>query len=39
MIRIMKSRKMRWEGHVAHIGEKRTGRKTGGKETTRKTET
>jgi hypothetical protein len=35
-IRIIKSRGMRWAGHVARIGEKRKAR---GKETTRKTKT
>jgi hypothetical protein len=44
IIRIMKSRRMRWAGHVARMGEKRTTYKSsvrtpGRKETTRKTET
>jgi hypothetical protein len=34
IIRIIKSRRIRWVGHVAHMGEKRKGR---GKEATRKT--
>jgi hypothetical protein len=34
IIRIIKSRRMRWVGHVARMGEKRKAR---GKETTRKT--
>jgi hypothetical protein len=36
IIRIIKSRRMRWEGHVARMGEKRNAR---GKETIRKTKT
>jgi hypothetical protein len=36
IIRITKSRRMRWGGHVARMGEKRNAR---GKETTRKTKT
>jgi hypothetical protein len=42
IIRIIKSRSMRWTGHVAHMGEKRNayiGGKAKGKETTRKTKT
>jgi hypothetical protein len=44
IITIIKSRRMRWVGHVARMGEKRNvykviGRKARGKETTRKTET
>jgi hypothetical protein len=45
IIRIIKSRRMRWAGHVARMGEKRNvyryrySRKARGKETTRKTET
>jgi hypothetical protein len=44
IIRIIKSRKMRWAGHVARIEEKRNayrlfGGKTKRKETTRKTKT
>jgi hypothetical protein len=44
IIRIIKSRRMRWAGHVARIGgeEERVyviDRKARGKETTRKTET
>jgi hypothetical protein len=35
-IRIIKSRRMRWAGHAARMGEKRKAR---GKETTRKTKT
>jgi hypothetical protein len=42
IIRIIKSRRMRWAGHVARMGEKRklidTGGKARGKETTRKTQ-
>jgi hypothetical protein len=41
IIRMIKSRKMRWAGHVAHGREEESiqdlGRKTGRKETTRKT--
>jgi hypothetical protein len=42
IIRIIKSRRMRWAGHVARIGEKRNAYrllvgKPDGKETTRKT--
>jgi hypothetical protein len=36
IIRIIKSRRMRWAGHVARMGETRKAR---GKETTRKTKT
>jgi hypothetical protein len=36
IIRIIKSRRMRWAGHVARMGEKRN---VHGKETTRKTKT
>jgi hypothetical protein len=40
---IIKSRRMRWAGHVARMGEKRSlqiiGGKARGKETTRKTKT
>jgi hypothetical protein len=36
IIRIMKSKRMRWAGHVARMGEKRNAK---GKETTRKTKT
>jgi hypothetical protein len=40
IIRIIKSRRMRWAGHVARMGEKRSiGGKARGKETTRKTKT
>jgi hypothetical protein len=44
IIRIIKSRRMRWAGHVARMGEKRNVYrflvgKPEGKETTRKTET
>jgi hypothetical protein len=43
IIRIIKSRRMRWAGHVARMGEKSNvyviGRKARGKETTRKTRT
>jgi hypothetical protein len=44
IIRIIKSRRMRWEGHVARMGEKRNhvwviGGITRGKETTKKTKT
>jgi hypothetical protein len=40
IIRIIKSRRMRWEGYVARMGEKRNARgKARGKETTRKTKT
>jgi hypothetical protein len=44
MIRMIKSRKMKWEGHVARLGERRTAyRVLAGKprmnETTRKTKT
>jgi hypothetical protein len=43
IIRIIKSRRMRWTGHVARMGEKNVYRllvgKPEGKETTRKTET
>jgi hypothetical protein len=35
IIRIIKSRRMRWAGHVERMGR----RKAGGKETTRKTKT
>jgi hypothetical protein len=38
IIRIIKSKRMRWAGHVAQMGEV-IGRKARGKETTRKTET
>jgi hypothetical protein len=42
IIRIIKSSRMRWAGHVARMGENTNvyviGRKAGGKETTRKTE-
>jgi hypothetical protein len=40
IIRIIKSRRMRWAGHVAQMWEKGKviGRKARGKETTRKTE-
>jgi hypothetical protein len=38
IIRMIESRRMRWAGHVARIGEKRnTGRKDRRKEPTRKT--
>jgi hypothetical protein len=44
IIRIIKSRRMRWAGHVARMGEKRNAYrllvgKPEGKETTRKTKT
>jgi hypothetical protein len=44
IIRIIKSRRMRWEGHVARMGEKRNAYrllvgKPEGKETSRKTQT
>jgi hypothetical protein len=41
IIRIIKSRRMKWEGHVARMGEKRNAysQKARGKETTRKTQT
>jgi hypothetical protein len=44
IIRIMNARSMRWEGHVARMGEKRNaynvvGGKARGKEATRKTKT
>jgi hypothetical protein len=39
IIRIIKSRRMRWAGHVARTGDKNIGRKARGKETTRKTKT
>jgi hypothetical protein len=43
IIRVIKSRRMGWAGHVAGMGEeergKVIGRKARGKETTRKTET
>jgi hypothetical protein len=44
IIRIMKSRRMRWAGHVARMGEKRNAYrllvgKARGKESTRKTKT
>jgi hypothetical protein len=43
IIRIIKSRRMRWAGHVARMGEKRNVYRLlvgkPGKETTRKTET
>jgi hypothetical protein len=44
IIRIIKSRRMRWAGHVARLGEKRNAYrllvgKARGKETTRKTKT
>jgi hypothetical protein len=41
IITIINSRRMRWAGHVARMGEKKkvTCRKARGKETTRKTET
>jgi hypothetical protein len=39
--RVIKSRRMRWAGHVARMGEERgvygLGRETGGKETTGET--
>jgi hypothetical protein len=40
IIRIIKSRRMRWAGHVVRMGEKRViGGKARGKENTRKTKT
>jgi hypothetical protein len=42
MIRIIKSRRMRWTGHVARMGKKKKRnayRLLGGKETIRKTKT
>jgi hypothetical protein len=44
IIRIKRSRRMRWAGHMAQMGEKRNvvrfiGRKARGKDTARKTET
>jgi hypothetical protein len=39
IIRLIKPRRMRWEGHVARMREKRIGGKARGKETTRKTKT
>jgi hypothetical protein len=39
IIRIIKSRSIRWAGHVARMGEKVIGGKARGKETTRKTKT
>jgi hypothetical protein len=40
IIRIIKSRRMRWAGHVTPMGEKRNVcRKARGKETTRRTKT
>jgi hypothetical protein len=40
IIRIIKSRRMRWAGHVAWMGERRNAyRKAGGKETARKNKT
>jgi hypothetical protein len=44
IIRIIKSRRIRWAGHVARMGEKRNAYrllvgKASGKETTRKTKT
>jgi len=42
IVRVIKSRKMRWAGHVAHLGEERgvnrvLVRETGGEETTGET--
>jgi len=39
ILRVIKSRRMRWAGHVAHMGEgvQGLGGKTGGKETTGET--
>ena len=42
IVRVIKSRRMRWDGHVAHMGEERGVYRvllgeTGGKETTRET--
>jgi len=41
ILRMIKSRRMRWAGHVAHMGEERgvysVGGETGGKETTGET--
>jgi hypothetical protein len=37
MIRMMKSRKMRWVGHVAQMGEKRNAQDIGGKARRRET--
>jgi hypothetical protein len=39
IIRIIKSRRMRWAGQVAEIGRRGTRMVIGGKETTRKTKT
>ena len=34
IVRVIKSSRMRWAGHVARMGEERGGGETGGKETT-----
>jgi hypothetical protein len=39
IIRIIKSRRMRWEGHVARMGEKRNAYRIKPEETTGKTKT
>jgi hypothetical protein len=39
IIRIIKSTRMRWAGHVARMGRRGTRKVIGGKETTRKTKT
>jgi hypothetical protein len=39
IIRMIKSRRMRWAGHVARMGEKRNGGKSKREETTGKTKT
>jgi hypothetical protein len=39
IIRMIKSRKMRWAGHIARMGDKRNGEKARRKETTGKTNT
>jgi hypothetical protein len=36
IVRVIKSRRMRWAGHVARMGEERGCGKTGGKETSGK---
>ena len=36
-VRVRKSKRMRWAGHVAHMGKERGGGETGGKETTGET--
>jgi len=37
IVRVIKSRRMRWAGHVARMGEEMVGGETGGKETSGET--